>query len=362
MKNLYVTLLLALVFSGSHGQSFTLKGHVTMADSLVIIFSTGIGKIDTIKPHDGNFEAKGTLKHPELYTMLFQNKHNMRQYVKQDMFIEGGNITVDCDFKMKRLDYKLENNKTDKLYAEYRKRFDPLMRVARVTIDSSYLPGKTADEKKTYNSVYKRICEIENDVAMQFVRENPDNIVAAFVCYSNLRGLPTDQLEKVYNTFDPVLKKTYFLEAIAEKIKGIRAAVTGNQAPLFTQNGVDGKPLSLAGYKGRYVLVDFWASWCGPCRAENPNLVATYAQYKDKNFSILGVSLDQDKKAWLKAIKDDKLTWDQVSDLKGWDNAVGKMYAVAAVPQNFLIDPQGKIIAQNLRGEELKAALEKFVK
>ncbi|QKJ33200.1 TlpA family protein disulfide reductase [Mucilaginibacter mali] len=286
----------------------------------------------------------------------------MRQYVKEDMFIEGGNITVECDFKKKMLNYKLENDKTDKAYIEYWKRFSPLVRVARMTIDSSYLPGKTADEKKTYAAVYKRVCEVENDVARQFVKENTNNILGAFVCSSSLRSLPVDELEAIYNRFDPLMKNTRFLKAVADKIKGTRAAVTGNQAPLFTQNGVDGKPLSLANYKGKYVLVDFWASWCGPCRAENPNLVAAYAQYKNKNFSILGVSLDEDKKAWMKAIKDDKLTWDHVSDLKGWQNEAVKMYAVGAVPQNFLIDPQGKIIAQNLRGEELKATLEKLVK
>ena len=133
----------------------------------------------------------------------------------------------------------------------------------------------------------------------------------------------------------------------------------GKMAPDFTQNDVNDKPVSLTSYKGRYVLLDFWASWCAPCRAENPNLVRAYAKYHNKNFDVLGVSLDRSnaKQAWLNAIKNDGLTWTQVSDLKFWDNDVAKLYSVNAIPQNFLIDPNGKIIARNLRGEELNKKL-----
>ena len=133
--------------------------------------------------------------------------------------------------------------------------------------------------------------------------------------------------------------------------------IIGQQAPDFTLPDVDGKPVSLSSFRGKYVLVDFWASWCGPCRQENPNIVATYNQFKDKNFTILGVSLDQDKKAWLKAINDDGLVWKQISDLKFWNSEAASLYQVQAIPFNVLIDPNGKVIGKELIGADLRNKL-----
>jgi peroxiredoxin len=136
----------------------------------------------------------------------------------------------------------------------------------------------------------------------------------------------------------------------------------GNMAPDFTLPDTEGKPVSLSSYKGKYVLVDFWASWCGPCRGENPNVVANYNKYKSKNFTVLGVSLDENKTAWLAAIKKDKLTWTHISDLKYWSNAAAQLYGVQSIPFNVLLDPTGKIIATDLRDEDLGKKLESVLK
>jgi peroxiredoxin len=175
----------------------------------------------------------------------------------------------------------------------------------------------------------------------------------------NLQKLPlADSLLKIVET-TPAGKYTLAIK-LRQSIDNANKVRAGSIAPDFLQPDTAGVAVALSGFKGKYVLLDFWASWCHPCRAENPNLVKAYEKYKDSNFTILSVSMDGNKASWLKAVQDDKLPWVQLSDLKGFANEAGKLYGITAIPSNFLIDPRGKIVASNLRGEELISFLNKL--
>jgi peroxiredoxin len=172
------------------------------------------------------------------------------------------------------------------------------------------------------------------------------------------------QIEPLYESLPAILRQSPSGITFKERIETSKKTGVGAYAMDFTQNDTLGKPVALSDFKGKYVLIDFWASWCGPCRAENPNVVKAFNEYKDKKFTVLGISLDQPGKqqAWLDAIHKDNLTWTHVSDLKFWDNAVAKQYGIRAIPQNLLIDQDGKIIAKNIRGEELNKKLAEVIK
>lgn len=240
------------------------------------------------------------------------------------------------------------------------------------TLYMNYSKEAVDNNKAEMEQLQKRIDSVlleMNNIYYKYIVEHPHSLISSFalnIYKDRLKPSSPDEdvarVELIYTKLSTSEKNSYFGKKIKKKLDSYKISI-GMTAPSFTQNDTLGNPVSIAEFKGKYILLDFWASWCGPCRRENPNLVRIYNQYKDKGFTILSISLDRpgDKNKWMSAIRQDGLTWTNVSDLQFWDNAVAKLYKISEVPQNFLLDPFGKIIDIGLFGDALDQKLKKLL-
>jgi len=243
-----------------------------------------------------------------------------------------------------------------------------IMEIDRIA-NGRFSSGTPAQQKdtafvKAIDVWFRKKIKDRTAAQIQFAKDNPHSFFAV-VALTESAGSKLDvaQVEPIYNTIDEKWRVTGPGKDLAKRIQAAKSIGVGDAAPVFTLNNAEGKPISLADLKGKIVLIDFWASWCEPCRAESPNLKTQYQLYKDKGFEIISVSLDTDKKSWLKAINDDGLTWLQVSDLKGYRSPAVQSYGIGGVPSFFLIGRDGKIIANtNIQGAPLNAKLAELFK
>ena len=199
----------------------------------------------------------------------------------------------------------------------------------------------------------------------RYIQEHPDLYSSAFVAVNYISSQQDKTLaetERIFNQLKPKVQKSYFGNKLNKMLQTMRSTSVGAMAPDFSLPDSSGKQISLASFKGKITLLDFWASWCGPCRQENPNVVTMYHKYHSKGLEILGVSLDTKKEPWQKAIAADQLNWTQVTDMNGWDSPTAALFGVQSIPSNFLLNKEGKIVGKDLRGADLDQALETLFK
>jgi peroxiredoxin len=243
--------------------------------------------------------------------------------------------------------------------------YDPILDRLYDEYETYDKKNDSVGKKKTNDSIDSIENEIKEKVYKPFIVANANKTPVALYVLTQLAGydIKPDDVEPLLETLNASYRDLPSGKNLRERIDLARETAIGKPAIDFTQPDTLGNPVSLSSFKGKYVLIDFWASWCGPCRADNPHVVTTFNKFRGKNFTILSVSLDRpgQKEKWIKAIHDDQLTWNHVSDLQFWNNAVAKRYGVVAIPQNLLVDPQGKIIAKNIHGDDLEKKLKEVL-
>lgn len=320
---------------------------------------------DSVRVANGRYSFSIQMEEPDLLRLRVKypelaGQKKIAMSSKRDMisvFAGAGKIRISSTDSFSNVQVKGSSS-----HAEYAKMDAQLKEYDKVS--QPLFEQYTAARQKKDNGAMERIeksidslDEIKKEAVYgTMIRTNPSSPMALYALKTYASwDIDADKIEPLFNTLPENVRNYPSAIAFKEQIETAKKTGIGRIAPEFTQNDTLGQPVSLSSFRGKYLLIDFWASWCGPCRQENPNVVKVFNQFKDRGFHVLGVSLDRpgQKDKWMKAIHDDQLTWTHVSDLKFWDNAVSKQYGIRAIPQNLLLDPTGKIIAKNLRGEDL---------
>lgn len=344
-------------------ESFTISGTIENADSALVKLQKRIDGEwiveDSTIVFENTFDLEGEIALAEMYYLSVDEG---RSYIR--IFAEPGAemvISANAD-SLNKAD--VQGSPIHLNYVAYNEGIEPFSKRIRALYPKYDLADSLEDKtmEAELDSIYELIAAERDEYTKSVIYENLDNPLGPYLTASTYYDdSKLDEMKSILDQFTPEVDSSRYTIRLKKMAAVWSKVAVGQPAIDFTQNDTTGSPVTLSDLQGKYVLIDFWASWCGPCRAENPNVVKLYNELHDKGFEIIGVSFDTKRKNWLEAIKQDSLTWYHVSDLNGWNNEVGKMYAVRAIPHTILLDKEGTIIAKNLRGAELRAKLEELL-
>ena len=327
-----------------------------MPDGKAIIATVNGSSLDTLAKADvknGSFEFTGNVSEPTgAYIMVIGQRGAI------PFMLENANITVNAG----QAGLTVTGSEGQKIYDQFMA-INASAQQEAMKLQQEYQAANGDQAKiQAVQEAYAKLMTDAQAKETELIKANPDSYVSTFVIVSSMGQMEYEQLKERYSLLGEKAKASAQGKAIAAQIAKLESTAIGQIAPNFTITTPEGESISLYDIKGKVKLIDFWASWCGPCRGENPHVVEIYKEYHPKGLEIFGVSLDNNKEAWVKAIADDGLVWKHGSDLKGWQSAPAQLYSVTGIPHTVLLDENNKIIAKNLRGDELKQKIAELLK